>query len=493
MDFRILGPLEIRQQGRALPCNGAKQRLLLATLLTHPNEVVSSDRLIEALWGDRPPPTAHKALQVHVSQLRRLVDPDLVVTRPPGYELRADDGQIDLQSFDTHVREARAASAAGYSERAAELFAEALALWRGPPLADLAFEESLQPEIARLEELRLTALEDRIDADLELGRHTTLISELDQLVAANPLRERLRGQLMLALYRSGRQAEALEQYRNTRTTLVEELGIEPGRDLKELEGRILGQDPELEPAPPAESDRGAGTLIGREAELAALVPRLERALGGSGSLVLIAGEPGIGKSRLADALATQAAGRGAQVAVGRCWEAGGAPAFWPWVQVLRSRLRDPDVADAARAWPELGALLPELRDPAAGEFFDTPDARFRLFEAVASFLIDCARSQPLAVFLDDLQAADVPSLLLLRFVAGALSEARLLVVGCYRDTDAAPELVDAIAQLAREPTVERIALGGLGAPDVARLLEAVSGEPPGDELAARVHEQTQGN
>src|SRR3954451_9476571 len=136
MNFGILGPLEIRQDGNPLACRGTKQRLLLATLRLQPNEVVSSDRLIEALWGDRPPPTAQKALQVHVSQLRRLVDPDLVVTRPPGDELRADDGQIDLQSFDTHVREARAASAAGSTERAAELFAEALALWRGPPLAD---------------------------------------------------------------------------------------------------------------------------------------------------------------------------------------------------------------------------------------------------------------------------------------------------------------------------------------------------------------------
>src|SRR3954462_11431511 len=236
MDFGILGPLEIRQDGNPLACRGTKQRVLLATLLLQPNEVVSSDRLVEALWGEHPPATAQKALQVHVSQLRRALgaggDGDPIVTRPPGYDLRVADGDLDLQRFETAVATARAASSRGEVGRTSALLHEALGLWRGTPLADLAFEQFLQPEIARLEELRLAALEDRVDADLELGRHTTLISELDQLVAANPLRERLRGQLMLALYRSGRQAEALEQYRKTRTTLVEELGIEPGRDLK---------------------------------------------------------------------------------------------------------------------------------------------------------------------------------------------------------------------------------------------------------------------
>src|SRR4051812_44586182 len=230
MDFRILGPLEIRQNGRALPCKGAKQRLLLAALLLHANEVVSSDRLIDALWGDNPPATATKALQMHISQLRRLLAPDILVTRPPGYELRVADDELDLERFDTAVRQARTALGQRHLREAADLLASALAMWRGPPLADLSFEEFLQPEIARLEELRLAALEDRIEADLALGRHGELVAELEALAVEHPLRERIHAQLMTALYRCGRQADALGVYRETRRRLVDELGLEPNRE-----------------------------------------------------------------------------------------------------------------------------------------------------------------------------------------------------------------------------------------------------------------------
>src|SRR4051794_37087438 len=307
MEFRILGPLEIRQNGHALPCKGAKQRLLLATLLLHVNEVVSSDRLIEALWGERPPPTANKALQVHVSQLRRLLEPDLLVTRPPGYELHLDDARIDLQQFVAAAGQGRAALAAGRTDQAAAVLADALALWRGPALDDLSYEQVLQPEIARLEELRLAVLEDRIEADLECGRHLELIGELEQLAMQHPLRERIRGQLMLALYRSGRQAEALDVYADARSRLVEELGLEPGRDLKTLQQRILEQDPGLDARPrPAASQTADRSFIGRERELAELTHFLMGALAGRGGIVLIGGEPGIGKSRLAEALARHA-------------------------------------------------------------------------------------------------------------------------------------------------------------------------------------------
>jgi DNA-binding SARP family transcriptional activator len=224
MEFKILGPLEAREGDRVLACKGAKQRLLLGVLLLHANEVVSSDRLAEALWGERPPATGSKALQMHVSELRDLLEPDrargrpgrILVTRPPGYELRVEAGQLDLQRFEHAVGEARAAARAGLPRQAADGLREALALWRGPALADLGFEDFLQAGIARLEELRLAALEDRIDADLALGRHADLPAELESLVGRHALRERLRAQLMLALYRSGRQAEALEVYQDAR-------------------------------------------------------------------------------------------------------------------------------------------------------------------------------------------------------------------------------------------------------------------------------------
>jgi DNA-binding SARP family transcriptional activator/pimeloyl-ACP methyl ester carboxylesterase len=254
MEFKILGPLEAREGDRVLACKGAKQRLLLGVLLLHANEVVSRDRLVEALWGDRPPATGSKALQMHVSELRDLLEPErarggpgrMLVTRPPGYELRMEAGQLDLQRFEHAVGEARAAARAGLTWQAADGLREALALWRGPPLADLAFEDFLRADIARLEELRLAALEDRIDADLALGRHAELPAELESLVGRHPLRERLRAQLMLALYRSGRQAEALDVYRDARRALTEELGIEPGRELEELQRAILRHDPALD-------------------------------------------------------------------------------------------------------------------------------------------------------------------------------------------------------------------------------------------------------
>jgi DNA-binding SARP family transcriptional activator len=239
MEFRILGPLEVVSGGRALALGGTKQRLLLVSLLLRAGEVVSVDRLIDALWGAAPPTEAANALQYHVSRLRKLLDDgDTVVTRDPGYALRLDGHELDLLRFEALVDEAEAAP----PDQAARLLREALALWRGPPLADLAGEAAAEPDIRRLEELRLGALERRLDAELELGRHAQIVPELEALVAEHPLRERLAATLMRALYGSGRQVEALAVYRQARETLVDELGIEPGRALQELERSILRQD-----------------------------------------------------------------------------------------------------------------------------------------------------------------------------------------------------------------------------------------------------------
>jgi YVTN family beta-propeller protein len=271
MDFRILGPLEVRDdEGRPVALGAGRQRALLAALLLRTNEVVSSDRLIDVLWGERPPETAHKALQGYVSQLRKALEPgrppgdpgSILVTRAPGYVLRVEPDQVDALRFARLAAEGRRALERGDPQAAASSLAEALALSRGPPLADLAYETFAQEEAARLEELRLAALEDRIDADLACGRHAPLVGELETLVARQPLRERLRGQLMLALYRSGRQAEALEAYRSARRTLVDELGLEPGEALQRLERAILAHDPSLEPprapAPAAPGGDGSG-------------------------------------------------------------------------------------------------------------------------------------------------------------------------------------------------------------------------------------------
>ena len=242
MEFRILGPLEVVEQGRVLALGGARQRTLLALLLTHANEIVSADRLIDELWGAKPPRTAANALQYHVSQLRKALAPhNAIDTQEPGYVIRVGPDELDLLRFEALVEEAQQVAPG----LAAQRLREALDLWRGPPLADLAHESFAQMEMLRLEELRLSTLERRLDADLALGRFTELVGEIQVLVREHPLRERLRAALMQALYGSGRQAEALEVYRDTRRLLVDQLGIEPSPALQELEQAILRHDPAL--------------------------------------------------------------------------------------------------------------------------------------------------------------------------------------------------------------------------------------------------------
>jgi DNA-binding SARP family transcriptional activator len=242
LEFKILGPLDVSGDQGPLKLGGSKQRALLAMLLVNAGRVVSTDTLVDQLWGERPPRTAVTSLQNFLSQLRKLLGAEAVVTKSPGYILLIEREQIDAFRFEKIVDQARSLEPA---ERSRKL-QEALALWRGPPLADFTFEAFAQAEIRRLEALHASAVEERIDADLECGRHSELIGELEALVAAHPLREGLRAQLMLALYRSGRQAESLQLYHDTRRALVEELGVEPGRPLQELFSRLLRQDPALE-------------------------------------------------------------------------------------------------------------------------------------------------------------------------------------------------------------------------------------------------------
>jgi len=253
MEFRVLGPLEVVDGDRPVDLGGPRQRALLAILLTRANQVVPRDTLIDALFGEEPREAARNLLQVYVSRLRKALEPgrelrsggSIIVTRAPGYLVQLESELLDLHRFERLAEEGRRALAAGDAEQAAERFREALALWRGPALADFAFEEFAAGESTRLDELRLAVVEDRIEADLARGLDATLIGELQGLVAAHPLRERPRGQLMLALYRAGRQAEALDVYQEGRRLLVEELGLEPGSTLRELERAMLQQDPAL--------------------------------------------------------------------------------------------------------------------------------------------------------------------------------------------------------------------------------------------------------
>jgi DNA-binding SARP family transcriptional activator len=251
MEFRLLGAFEVWDNGQPVEIAGAKRRALLALLVLRANEVVRSELLVDALWGEHPPRNATSALHTHVSRLRKTLGADTIARREWGYVLRAAPAEIDLRRFEGLLAEAEPLAA---RERAHKL-AEALALWRGQPLADLVNEPALERDIARLEELRLSTLERRIDAELEAGQNSNLVGELETLIAEQPLREHLRWLLILSLYRAGRQAEALEVYRETRRVLTEELGLEPSPALKELEQAILRQDPSLQAnAAPSRTD-----------------------------------------------------------------------------------------------------------------------------------------------------------------------------------------------------------------------------------------------
>jgi DNA-binding SARP family transcriptional activator len=286
VEYRILGPLEVSVDGRVIALGGRHQRALLALLLAQVNEVVPVDRLIDGLWDEAPPETAANIVQGYVSQLRKLLGRDTIVTRGRGYALIAADGALDLQRFE---QRAAAGAAAGRPEVAAAELRAALAVWRGPALSDLADLPVVRPIAARLDELRLAALERRLGADLECGNAAEAAAELDPLIAEHPLRERLRALQMRALYRCGRQADALAVYRAARETLVDELGLEPGAELQELERAILQREPGLAPAdgmPPAPTVVCAALTTSSPAPLADLGAPL--AAGRGGELVLAA-------------------------------------------------------------------------------------------------------------------------------------------------------------------------------------------------------------
>jgi DNA-binding SARP family transcriptional activator len=412
MDYRILGPLEALDGERKLPLGGARQRAVLALLLLHGNETLTRDVIVDRLWGEGAPPTAAKVLQNCVSALRRELPPETIRTVAGAYGLTLEPDQLDRDRFERLLAEGRAALEAGDHAEAADQFRQALGLWRGTPLSDFSYEGFAQDEIKRLEELHVSALEDRIEAELALGRHDELVPDLEALVSRHPLRERLRGQLMLALYRAGRQAEALEAYRSARRTLLAELGIEPGRALRELEHAILAQVPALEVAsrkPQAVLRPGraaAMPLEGRADELGLLEAGLDDALAGRGRLFVVVGNAATGKTRLADELASGAKERGARILWGRGWAGGGAPPYWPWTQALPDTLPVPDS--------------------------DDPKAQFRFFEVATETLRELATAQPLLLVLDDLHAADEGSILLLEFVAAELPEMAALVVALGR-------------------------------------------------------------
>jgi DNA-binding SARP family transcriptional activator/class 3 adenylate cyclase/tetratricopeptide (TPR) repeat protein len=711
VEFRILGPLEVVHDGRSLPLGGTRERAVLALLLLSPNRVVSAERLAEDLWGDDPPERAVHSLRVFVSRLRKALreagSDEIVLTQAPGYLVRLDPVDLDVARFERLVASARDQGRHGDHDRAAATLREALGLWRGPALADVADAPLARAEAARLEEIRQAALEERVEADLACGRHQELTAELDALTRAHPLREHLWAQRMVALYRSDRQAEALRAYRELRALLAEELGLEPSAALARLEGAILRHDRDLDwpapetsgqleapqPSPPAsvpapsapavtdglgegpvtilftdveastdlrtrrgdqvaqhllrdheeivrsqveahggrevkalgdgfmvaftsarralscavgiqrtlearrselpevrvriglntgevvregddlygqsvhaaariaakaaggeilvsevvkqlagtspdlvfrdrgqyrlkgfperfrlyevpwrdEEDQGGHALfaertpyVGREAERSELVRLLDGALRGHGALVMIGGEPGVGKTRLTEEIGSEAKRRGMRVRVGRCYEMEGAPPYVPFVEILEQAMAAAPSPAAFRELlsddaPEVAKLLPHLRRvypdiPPALELPAEQERRY-LFNSVRDFLARAASARPAFVVFDDLHWADEPTLLLLEHLAEQLPEMPVLAVGTYRDTEVTPghPLARTFDALSRRSLARRINLRRLAQDGVAGMLLALSGQEPPPSLVQVVHAETEGN
>ena len=509
----MLGPLEVVERDARVEIAGRKERALLVALALRAGEPVPSSQLIATLWDDAAPRTAVKILQTYVFRLRRALAPsDVLDTRSGSYVLAVPRHQVDALRFEDTVASARKAWKEGDAARTSALLRQALALWRSEKVGDHADTLTAKAQVARLAEMRLTAIEDRLEANLALGGHSEAAAELEELVTAHPFRERLWGLLIVALYRSGRQAAALRTFSRARSQLVEELGVEPLASLRALEAAVLVQDPALDlprvdAATPERgfvgpTEAGRGRFVGRQREQAQLVRALQAARLGHGSLFLVTGEPGIGKTRLVEELTEHARAGGMQVAWGPAWEAGGAPAFWPWIQALRAisdQLAPETVVRAvANGNEHLAAWIPTLAErlPSRGErAADTTSeqARFDLFDATARFLRHAAKETPLLLALDDMHAADEPSLLLLSFIARQLRDWPLVVVATSREVEArlVPWVAESLANATRFG--HRLPLRGLSGVEVQELVEHIADLVPSPDLATEVHKATGGN
>jgi DNA-binding SARP family transcriptional activator len=510
VEFRALGPLEAVVHGRLVDLGTPKQRALLALLVSRVGEPVAVDVMLEALWAGHPPPSAMSSLQAYVANLRKVLEPDraprtpatVLCTRPQGYLLDSREVDVDVQRFGEHATAGWQAWDRGDPKLALREFESGLALWRGQAYAEVAGAPWMAPDVARLEELRLSVVEMRCAALLAVGSHEVAAAELEAFVEAHPLREYGCELLILALYRAGQQAGALKVLRTTHARLAEELGIDPGPALKHLEREILNQSPALDwqPAPatemlpqpvappqvrtsdPAPLPGANGEIfVGRETELRQLADELAAA-GAGGRVVTISGEPGIGKTSLLRRFAEQA---GVPVLWGTCPEHVAAPPLWLWEQVLRAaRDHFPQRSVPGPVAELVDGDTKQLADDVAG-------ATLRRFEAIVRYLTDASETAPLVVLLDHLHRADPSSLRLLAHLAESVPASRLLLAVSYRSDEAAP-LAETLAALARAE-VTRIELGGLTTAEIRTLASAVLHREVSRHTADALWARTEGN
>jgi DNA-binding SARP family transcriptional activator/class 3 adenylate cyclase/WD40 repeat protein len=477
--FGVLGPLQILDGDRPVAVGGPKEHVVLAMLLARVGSPVSVDALIEAVWGDRPPRTAERTVHAYVARLRRALEPGrprgepstMLVTVGRGYELRLGAARLDAVRFEHLAR--RGSDQLGRGDPAApSTLREALGLWRGTAFGEFREVDACAAEAGRLDELRLAAMEDRVDADLAAGRSSELVGEIETLLRDQPFRERLWAQLVLALYRCGRQRDALDAYQRARRLLADELGIEPGPELRRLEAAILAQDPSLEVqrAAPAVALGGLPAALmavgpaffGRESELAWLRTAWAGAVDGRGGFVSVLGPEGIGKTRLVAELAREVRDDGAPVLYGRCDHAHrGARALLG--QALQG-------AGSSLAHIDAGA--------------DDADAA----EAVARYLPTWSQGRPVLLVLDDLHLADAATLEVVADLAGWCRAAPMLVVGAFRSDAAQPSGGDALAGGATQ-----LVLGPLSGDAVECLCQLYAAEPWSQDDVGRIYELTGGN
>ena len=513
----VLGPLAVAVGGRDVVVAGFRRRALLARLAFARGEAVAADRLADDLWEDHVGHRSLPTLRSYVAKLRYVLPGGgaTLTSGPGGYALALGPDGLDAARFEQSLR-----NTSGSVDDVERALLGALAEWRGRAYEEFAHLSWARHEAVRLDELRLVAQERLFDAQLALGRHAELVPSLDALASNHPLRERLQVQLVTALYRSGRQAEALAAQRRATASLVEGLGLDPGRELAELEGRILRQDPALaadgdRPAMrPAHGHvaalprtlqrrRGDPQFVGRAGELARLDAALDAVAADGARLVLVRGEPGIGKSRLASEFAAGALARGADVLSGRCDQGFGVP-YQPFVVALRElAARAPLHTLAARLGHDastLTALAPELADhlpaPRLGPAADSAVRRLRLFEAVAGWLRATGAAAPTIVVLEDLQWATTSTMMLTRHVVRGLADRPVLVLATTRSTapDTSVLVADLVADLHRDRRIDVLDLAGLDADAMGALIAAERGLATGpDGTLDRLRAATAGN
>jgi DNA-binding SARP family transcriptional activator len=515
VEYFLSGVVEARVDGVQAALGGPKQRCVLAVLLANAGKVVSIDRLIDSVWEDEPPPKALASLRSYVTNLRRALNPSTdpggvgeqrLQSRPYGYQLNLLDGDsLDLHRFEGLVSAGRIALTRDDPAGAAEMLGAALALWHGDPFGEFTFRDFAAPDALRYAELRTAAIEARFDAALKVGAGTDLVPEIEAAVAQHPLREPLWGHLMLALYRSGRSADAVRAFHRACAILDREIGAGPGERLRALFQKISDRSPDLEVERPHEeataepAPSGVPALVGRDAELGTVMAAVRRAGAGCGGLTLVTGESGIGKTSLAHAAADQ--GRAGGVAVAWAGHPSGIrlPQLWTWIQLLRqlgTELGERGRRAVQRLAPGVvDALVPEWNDvdppPSAARVAATG---FALAEGIVAALGALASIRPLLLVLDDLHLADTASRNTLSLLAAQLPRAPIQVIGTWTYYGAGrPVNRQSFEPLIRSNDTTVVHLGGLDPGAAARLIDAIAGAPTSQAVAEEVWRQAGGN